>query len=83
MTHLTVRNLPPEVGQALEEEKHRQGRSLNRTVIGLLARALGVTPGRRYDNGLGRLAGTWSEAELAEFEQATAGFSQIDEELWQ
>jgi len=29
------------------------------------------------------LAGTWSEAEATEFEQATADFAKIDEGLWQ
>ena len=82
MKHLTVRNLPPDVARALDEERGRRGSSLNQTVIHLLRRALGVHPGQAYDNGLGRHAGTWSEEELASFEEATAAFGQVDEELW-
>jgi len=40
---------------------------------------LGVNP---VDD-LTALAGTWSQAEAAEFEQATADFAKIDEGLWQ
>jgi hypothetical protein len=31
---------------------------------------------------LGRLAGSWDEKDMREFEQAIAPFEQIDEELW-
>ena len=82
MTHLTVRNVPAEVAEALVAEKTRRGGSLNATVIDLLRRALGVTPDASYDNGLGRHAGDWSEADLQEFEANTRMFQQVDEELW-
>jgi hypothetical protein len=80
--HLTVRDLPPEVAEALEDEKRRRGTSLNRTVIDLLAQGLGVTSAGRRSNGLARLAGTWTAAELARFEEAVAPAEGIDEELW-
>jgi len=81
MKTLTVRNLPPEVAEALEREKRRRGESLNQTVIELLTQGLGV--GMTRSNGLRRLAGSWSEKELQEFEQAVAPFEEIDDELWQ
>jgi hypothetical protein len=34
-----------------------------------------------YDNGLGRLAGTWTEQDLSDFEEATRCFEVIDEDL--
>lgn len=79
--YLTVRGVPADVARALENERRRSGRSLNRTVIELLARALGIVGGVRK-NGLERLAGTWSEEDLAEFEAATKCFGEIDEVLW-
>lgn len=82
MRHLTIRQIPPELGRALEREVRRRGQSLNQTVKELLERALGLAPDARYDNGLGRLAGTWSDAEAAEFERATELFERIDEEAW-
>lgn len=80
MRTLTVRNVPPEVAEALEREKRRRGESLNQTVIELLTQGLGV--GTARSNGLARLAGRWSEEEFEEFERAVAPFEEIDEELW-
>ena len=82
MKHLTVRNVPAELAEALMAEKTRRGGSLNRTVIDLLRRALGLAPDASYDNGLGLHAGDWSQAELQEFEDNTRIFQQIDEEPW-
>ena len=81
MKHLTIRQVPPELADALDEEKRRRGTSLNRTVLDLLTQALGVRASRR-SNGLARLAGTWSEDDLRQFDDAVALTEQIDEELW-
>lgn len=77
-----MRDVPGELARALKAEARRRGVSLNQTVKDLLARALGLEGGVRYDNGLGALAGSWSAGDLAEFEQATAGFEAVDDELW-
>lgn len=77
---LTIRNLPPALAEALEQEKRRRGKSLNQTVIDLLGQGLG-SEGLR-SNGLSRLAGGWREEEYREFEQATAQFEAVDEDLW-
>ena len=81
MKTLTIRNVSQELAEALEKEKSRRGRSLNQTVLELLAQGLGVRHGKRR-NGLAVLSGTWTAEELAEFEAATAFAEQIDEELW-
>lgn len=77
---LTIRNLPPSLAEALQREKRRKGKSLNQTVIDLLGQGLGAEGVR--SNGLGRLAGGWSEDEFRNFERATAQFEAVDEELW-
>ena len=77
---LTIRNLPPGIADALEREKHRRGKSLNQTVIDLLGQGLGAKGER--SNGLGRLAGSWSEDEFQDFERATAPLEGVDGELW-
>jgi antitoxin FitA-like protein len=77
---LTIRNLPPELADALEREKRRRGKSLNQTVIDLLGQGLGAQGAR--SNGLGQLVGGWSEDEFRDFERATAQFETVDEELW-
>jgi plasmid stability protein len=80
MRNLTIRNVPEEVADALEAEKHRRGESLNQTVIQLLSQGLGV--GWVRSNGLAALAGRWSEEEANEFERAVAPFEEVDPELW-
>ena len=82
MEHLTIRNVPADLGERLREEKRLRGRSLNQTVLDLLSQALGLQdPGPR-SNGLRALAGTWSAEDQAEFERAVADTERIDEELW-
>ena len=80
MSHLTVHDVPPELVSALAAEKERRQLSLDQTVITLLSQSLGVD-GRR-SNGLGRLAGRWSEEQHRSFEEAVAPFDEIDEEIW-
>lgn len=82
MRHLTIRNVPAEVSQALDTERARSRASLNQTVIDLLGRALGVGRQGETSNGLASLAGTWTEEEHERFEAAVAVTEQIDEELW-
>jgi plasmid stability protein len=81
MKALTIRNLPTELAEALEREKRKRGTSLNQTVIELLGQGLGAEGVR--SNGLARLAGGWSAEELGRFEEASAQFETIDEELWE
>jgi hypothetical protein len=80
MRHLSIRHVPPELARALDDEKRRRGTSLNRTVLDLLAQALGL--GATRTNGLERFAGTWTQEEFEEFERAIEFTEQIDEELW-
>jgi hypothetical protein len=80
MKHLTIRGVPPNLARGLESEARDRGQSLNQTVKDLLAKALGIEC--TFDNGLGSLAGGWSDKELHEFEAATGLFEQVDEEMW-
>lgn len=82
MRNLTIRDVPPDLAEALEKEKNRRGKSLNQTVLQLLSQCLGVRPSSPRSNGLARLAGTWTAEEHSQFEKAIASTEQIDEELW-
>ena len=82
MKALTVRGVDPELSQALEREKRRRGTSTNATVLALLRGSLGLGAAAARSNGLAEQAGTWTDAELEEFERATASLEQIDPELW-
>lgn len=81
MKHLTIRNVTADIAQALGREQRRSRKSLNQTVIDLLRKALGITaPGKEFDNGLGKYAGTWTKEQFEEFERNTAFLNQPDEE---
>ncbi len=82
MRHLTVRNVPADLGRALDREKRRRGSSLNQTILDLLRQSLGVGTGLPKSNGLSALAGDWSESDRREFEASIAITEQIDEDLW-
>lgn len=83
MSYLTIRGLPQDIAQALQEEKNRRGKSINQTVIELLRQALNLEWAKKSGNGLENLAGTWDQEELDRFEHATAIFEQTDDEHWQ
>jgi hypothetical protein len=83
MNYITVRNLPPSVATALEKEKQNRGKSLNQTTIELLAEVLGVNDKGIVRNGLGALAGGWSDNDLRTFEDSIVSTQQIDPEVWQ
>lgn len=81
MRHLSIRDVPADLARALDAERRRRHASSNETVKQLLRQSLALDTPRRV-NGLGDLAGGWSEAELAEFESATAVFETIDADAW-
>jgi hypothetical protein len=72
MKHLTVRDVPAELAEALEEERRRRGTSLGETVLDLLRVSLGMARPARRSNGLARLAGTWTDEDLMRFDAAIA-----------
>ena len=78
--HLTIRGIPADLAIALEQEKRQNGQSMNQTVINLLSQSLGVRCTRT--NGLAKLAGTWTDQNQREFEEATVSFNEIDPDLW-
>jgi hypothetical protein len=80
MKTLTIRNVPEDLHEALQRERSRRGSSLNQTVVDLLRQRLGV--GMTRSNGLGKLAGGWTDEEFARFGEAVEPFERIDEDLW-
>ncbi len=75
---LTIRGVSEEVGSRLENLSRTKGQSVNATVLEILGSAVGFKERRRR---LERYA-TWTEEDLAEFEEALAAQRQIDDELW-
>jgi plasmid stability protein len=83
VSYITLRNLPDAVEKQLRALARAWGMSLNKTIITVLARALGMTDGKPKARDLSDLAGTWSEEETNEFDESTRTFEQIDESMWE
>ena len=76
----TIRNISPEIDEALRRRAQEEGKSLNQVAKEALARGLGVKePDKEWD--LSWIAGTWVED--PEFDKAIAEFEQIDPEDWE
>jgi hypothetical protein len=82
MKHLTIRNVPKRLADALNRERRKRDASLNTTVIDLLNRSLGVSGDGPRSNGLADLAGTWSQEDQREFDAAVASLESVDDEMW-
>ncbi len=84
MKAITLRNLPPDLSRRIERKAKEQGSSMNKTVIRILEAALGTSKNRNatLSHDLDHLAGSWSEAEAAEFDEDLAAQRKIDPELW-
>jgi hypothetical protein len=76
--YLTIRGVPDEVSERLENLSRARGQSMNATILGILSASVEYDPRRMR---LERLA-TWTEADGIEFERALAEQRVIDAELW-
>lgn len=75
---LTIRGVPDEVAKRLAGLAQERGQSLNATVVEILEQAVGFEERRQR---LERYA-TWSDEDLAEFDEALAAQRVIDDHLW-
>ena len=79
MKHLTIRNVSPELSEALNSEKSKLELSLNATVLYLLTQHLGLTDNTgSKSNGIEHLAGGWSKRELKNFNDKLAQIRRIE-----
>jgi hypothetical protein len=84
MTAITLRNIPPQVQDAIRKRADAEGLSLNRTVIQMLEEAAGQRASSKptLHHDLDYLAGTWSDAEATAFETSLAEQRKVDPEIW-
>ena len=75
---LTIRGVPDEVASQLDRLSRSRGRSVNATVVDILAAAVGFKERRER---LGRYT-TWTEDDLAEFMRGLSGQRVVDDRLW-
>ncbi|MBD3421787.1 MAG: hypothetical protein GF398_16860 [Chitinivibrionales bacterium] len=84
MNTLTLRSIPKPVEQRLRRIARESHKSLNKTAIELLEKAVGLgeeakSKKRREIRGI---LHQWTQDEVAEFERSIEVFESIDEEVW-
>lgn len=85
MSNVSVRGIDPETLASLKVRARREGISVNALILRLIDQGLGKVQRKslahRYDD-LDSLAGAWSADDAAEFQAATAPFSEVEPGLW-
>ncbi len=83
MPSITIHDLDQHVATLIRERARRDGTSLNKTIKALLENALGVRPvSAVHRKNFEKFCGTWTKAQAAEFERATADFDEVDPRDW-
>ncbi len=84
MKTITLRDFPPEVAREIETRAKRQSTSMNRTVMGLLREAVGLTdsPRGKLYHDMDTLIGRWSKAEADAFDKFLKSERPIDPKMW-
>jgi plasmid stability protein len=83
MSQITLRQIPKDLETRLRAMAQESHTSLNKTIIAILLKALGLSSGGRKKRNLDDLSGSWDSSEAEEFEKNTAVFERIDPEIWQ
>ena len=84
-TQLTIRGIDKTLAKVLRGEAARRGVSLNRTVVTLLRKAVGLEPAkpparRQEHHDLDFLIGSWSKEEADAFDERLNEIRRIDPE---
>ena len=84
MKSITLRGIDEKLSLAIEFAAKKEHRSINKTIISLLRKALGFDDHEKYleYDDLDDLAGTWSKDDEDRFNEAVSDFERIDEEIW-
>jgi ferritin-like protein len=84
MKSISVHGIDGETDKTIQERAKKEGKSVNKIVKELIAKALGIgdkPPDNRAD--FADLCGVWTETEAAEFLALLADLETVDERDWQ
>lgn len=85
MKQLTIRGVDENLHKTLQNKANQQGLSMNQYVLRLIKESVGLAARSSLEQeffDLDSLAGTWSEAEYAEFIRTLDEQRQPDKDLW-
>ncbi len=82
MSQITLRQLPVNVERRIRKIAEENHISINKTIINLLQKALGLKPNETRQRDLSDIAGVWSDKDVRDFEETQKQFNIIDDEIW-
>jgi hypothetical protein len=84
MKAITLRNIPPDVARAVERRASREGESLNKAVLELVAEGAGLKKRARKvrHTDLDSLFGTWTKRQADAFDRQLRELRHVDPEVW-
>ena len=84
MKAITLRNLPPDLDNAIRKRARGKRMSVNKAVIGLLEDHLTQDKRKRAElhHDLDDLCGSWTDAAAAAFDRVLAKQRTIDQDVW-
>lgn len=83
MRQFTLRGIPVELEREIRKFAEERSTSINKAVLELLYKALGIDPKSNKRRDLSHFSGIWNEKEAADFDQAVEIFEKVDEEIWE
>ncbi|MCF6247086.1 MAG: hypothetical protein L3J69_06960 [Desulfobacula sp.] len=83
MRQITLRQVPENIDSLIRLISKKQNKSINKTIITLLEKALGLKDNSNKKRDLSELAGTWDQFQSDEFKKNTKLFDKIDRGIWE
>lgn len=83
MSQITLRKIPAPLDKLLRSMADKNETSLNKIIITLLMKSLGISSDSTKKRDLTDLCGTWTEDQYNNFQKNTDHFNQIDREIWE
>lgn len=83
MSQITLRQIPDVLDQQLRSLAGKNKTSLNKIVLSLLMKILGLPDNSDKKRDLTDLCGTWNKHQYDEFQNNTEEFNKIDPEIWE
>lgn len=80
---MTIRQIPETVENKIKDLASKSGLSINKTVLMLLTKSLGMTESGKVKRDISKLAGTWSKKDQADFDKSMEVFDKIDQDIWE
>lgn len=83
MSQITLRKIPDVLDKQLRSLAGKNKTSLNKVILSMLLKNLGLSADSDKKRDLSDLCGTWTSTQYDEFQRNTEQFDKIDPEIWE